>query len=251
MKGCVVNAPHHSRSSVRESLPRISAYHLGLGTCRRHGRSSVKSQVLRSTLSTCTQLESTPSCPCTVLQFTASITWWDMAGIGFLRRPPTKRGMGAQTQTCQSALKKRIQAYMLHAGYVWVYVVHKDLLSMSAQWVAATFNSSIHHCISAFVPTFLTLLALITTSAHASSYVNKNDIKFGISVAYWVMHTGVVNGLHCRFCVAFGCEAKVGRSERHALLLDSLGLFCFKTTTLKTMFAPSTHWNGLSLGRPR
>lgn len=52
------------------------------------------------------------------------------------------------------------------------------------------------------------------SSARSSSYVKENDIKFGISVASRVMHTGVVNGLRCRFCVAFGREAKVGSKRK-------------------------------------
>ena len=47
-----------------------------------------------------------------------------------------------------------------------------------------------------------------------SSYVKENDVKFGLSVASRVMNSGVVNGLRCRFCVAFGREEKVGTKQK-------------------------------------
>ena len=52
------------------------------------------------------------------------------------------------------------------------------------------------------------------SSARGSSYVKENDVKFGLSVTSRVMHTGVVNGLRCRFCVAFGREERVGSKRK-------------------------------------
>ena len=47
-----------------------------------------------------------------------------------------------------------------------------------------------------------------------SAYVKENDVKYGLSVASRVMHSGAVNGLRCRFCVAFGREEKVGTKRK-------------------------------------
>jgi hypothetical protein len=57
-------------------------------------------------------------------------------------------------------------------------------------------------------------LPIMPSSDRASSYVKENDIKFGVSVTSRVIHTGVVNGLRCRFCVAFGRELKVGTMRK-------------------------------------
>ena len=52
------------------------------------------------------------------------------------------------------------------------------------------------------------------SSARGSAYVKENDVKLGLSVISRVMHTGVVNGLRCRFCMAFGRKDKVGMKRK-------------------------------------
>lgn len=50
--------------------------------------------------------------------------------------------------------------------------------------------------------------------SRCSAYVKENDVKFGVMVASRILHTGVVNGLRCRFCIAFGREERVGSKRK-------------------------------------
>ena len=52
------------------------------------------------------------------------------------------------------------------------------------------------------------------SAPRSSSYVKENDFKFGVRVASRVINTGVVNGLRCRFCIAFGREDKAGSKRK-------------------------------------
>ena len=60
-----------------------------------------------------------------------------------------------------------------------------------------------------------------SASARSCSYISENDLKLGVSVASRKLHTGVVNGLRCRFCLAFGREEKVGAKRKSATLGQS------------------------------
>ncbi len=51
--------------------------------------------------------------------------------------------------------------------------------------------------------------------------MKENEFKFRVSVASRVIHTGVVNGLHCQFCIAFGREDKVGAKRKTTSLGQS------------------------------
>ncbi|KAI2505242.1 hypothetical protein MHU86_9144 [Fragilaria crotonensis] len=70
-------------------------------------------------------------------------------------------------------------------------------------------------------------------SARSSGYVKENDFKFGVSVASRVIHTGVVNGLRCRFCIAFGREDKVG-AKRKTTSLGQSWLAPFRYDNIET-----------------
>jgi hypothetical protein len=58
-------------------------------------------------------------------------------------------------------------------------------------------------------------------AARSCSYVKDNDIKLGLSVASRKVNTGVVNGLRCRFCLAFGREERIGAKRKAATLGQS------------------------------
>jgi hypothetical protein len=70
-------------------------------------------------------------------------------------------------------------------------------------------------------------------AARSSSYVKENDIKFGVSVASRQLHTGTVNDLRCRFCLAFGREEKSG-SKRKATHLGQAWTSPFRYDNIET-----------------
>ena len=70
-------------------------------------------------------------------------------------------------------------------------------------------------------------------AARSSSYVKENDIKFGVSVASRQLHMGTVNGLRCRFCLAFGREEKSG-SKRKATHLGQAWTSPFRYENIET-----------------
>ena len=47
-----------------------------------------------------------------------------------------------------------------------------------------------------------------------SAYVKGNNARYGLKVASRDASTGTVIGLQCRFCIAFGCEEKVGSKRK-------------------------------------
>ena len=49
-----------------------------------------------------------------------------------------------------------------------------------------------------------------------SAYVKGNDARYGLKIANRHASTGVVIGLQCRFCIAFGREEKVGSKRKPA-----------------------------------
>jgi hypothetical protein len=59
------------------------------------------------------------------------------------------------------------------------------------------------------------LFVPIMSIQHSSAYVKVNDVRYGLKVAHWHQSTGQVIGLHCRFCIVFGSEEKVGSPKRN------------------------------------
>jgi hypothetical protein len=49
----------------------------------------------------------------------------------------------------------------------------------------------------------------MSSNKRSSECVKANDDRFGLQVSSRAPHCNKVNGLQCRFCIAFGCEEKV------------------------------------------
>jgi hypothetical protein len=54
-----------------------------------------------------------------------------------------------------------------------------------------------------------------SAALRSCAYIKENDIKLGLSIAsHKLHHTGVINGLRCRFCIAFGRKERVGAKRK-------------------------------------
>ena len=53
-----------------------------------------------------------------------------------------------------------------------------------------------------------------SAALRSCAYIKENDIKLGLSIASRKLHTGVVNGLRCRFCIVFGRKERVGAKHK-------------------------------------
>ena len=51
-------------------------------------------------------------------------------------------------------------------------------------------------------------------SSRGSAHVKKNDARLGLKIASRDLETTLVNGLQCRFCLAFGREEKSGSKRK-------------------------------------
>ena len=79
----------------------------------------------------------------------------------------------------------------------------------------------------------MTVRTSTTGVVRSCAYIKEDDIKLGVSVASRKLHPGVVDGLRCRFCLAFGCEERVD-AKRKAPTLGQSWVAPFRCDNIKT-----------------
>ncbi len=79
------------------------------------------------------------------------------------------------------------------------------------------------------------------------AYIKENDIKLDLSsIASRKLHTGVVNGLRCRFCIVFGQEQRVGAKHKPPAV-GQLWVAPFRYDNIESHMRSNIPQNGLSM----